>query len=94
VTADTITALAALVAAVGVIITSVLALWAKHAAERSRQVVENSAAELTVIKGVVMELGPALDGRLSQLLKAEIAKARSEGLLDGAQAQRDREGRP
>lgn len=88
-TADTIAALAALVAAVGGIVAAVLAYRSKRAAEASKDATDANAARLMLVEGVVMTLGPALDGRLTELLKAEIGKARAEGVLQGGQDQRD-----
>ena len=83
-TADTITALAALVAAIGAIVATVLAY-------RARRVVEDIDAKVILIGGEVREVGRRIDGRLTQLLKSTGDLARGEGFAAGEQAERDRQ---
>lgn len=78
-----ITAVAALVAAVGGIVAAALASRAKVAAD-------NNASELVVVGDQVRALGKRMDGPLSELLVTTRALARAEGVAAGEQAQRDR----
>lgn len=97
----TLTALGALVTAVGVIL---IAYWAYRSKERATRAVEAAAEaarltaqgneEIQLIHGEVREIGARIDGRLSELLKSSIAQARAEGIATGEQAQRDRTAPP
>jgi hypothetical protein len=78
-----ITAVAALIAAIGGIVAAVLA----HRARKRVDVVEKA---LITIDGEVREVGKRIDGRLSELLRSSGALARAEGVAQGEQAQRDR----
>lgn len=81
--ASFITAIAALLAAVGGIVAAILAY-------RARRGVEDASLALTVIEGEVREVGERIDGRLTELLKSSSALARAEGVAQGEQSQRDR----
>jgi hypothetical protein len=81
--AANITAVAALVAAIGGIVAAVLSY-------RARRRVEDVEALVINIDGEVREVGRRIDGRLSKLLETTGALARAEGVAQGEQAQRDR----
>ena len=90
----TITAIGAVVAAVGVILT---AWWAYRAKTQASE----ATAQITVVGKDVYELGKRVDGRLTELLDAAAAKgvtdaalARAEGQAEGEQKQRDRQAPP
>ena len=82
-TAETITAIAALVAAIGGIVAAILAHRAKATAEAAEKAV-------VAVGDNVFELGKRMDGPLSELLSTTRALARAEGVAAGEQAQRDR----
>lgn len=84
---EAITALAALVAAVGGIVAAVLA-------NRAKMTAEDSHAQIIATKEGVFELGKQVDGRLTELLNATRQSARAEGVAAGEQAQRDRAAEP
>lgn len=96
-TADTLTALAAVIAAVGVIVTAVLSYLnrqaaadakeraddAAHAAQRATAAAEASQRAIVRTEAGVFELGKRVDGRLEELLKATADLARAEGMASG-----------
>lgn len=104
----TITAIASVVAAVGLIVTSVLAYLSRRATQRAAEratiaadaaVAAQAAAEaskkaIVATQDGIFELGKQIDGRLSELLKSSAALARAEGVAQGEQAQRDRSAEP
>ena len=99
-TPETLTALAALVAAVGGVVAAILgylnrrkviaaaeaAAIAKIAADAAKVAAENSQREIVATKDGIRILGERIDGQLDKLL----AGARAEGHAQGEQAQRDR----
>lgn len=82
--APVITALAALVAAVGGVVAAILA-------SRAKKRVDTAAADLVLVGDEVRKLGDRMDGPLSELLVTTRKLARAEGVAAGEQAQRDRE---
>ena len=92
-----IAALGGVVTAVGVIL---VGYWAYRAKERAADAAEAAAkaaaeanaarSEIMVVGDKIVEVGKALDGRLSELLREARATARAEGMAAGEQAQRDR----
>jgi hypothetical protein len=104
----TITAIASVIAAIGLIVTGVLAYLARRAtlaaAERAtvaadaavaaQLAAESSKKAIVATQDGIFELGKQIDGRLSELLKSSSALARAEGVAQGEQAQRDRAADP
>lgn len=95
--ADTLTALAAVIAAAGAIVTGILSFLnrkaARDAADRALLAKEAAEASQTAIVRTeqgVFELGRQIDGRLSELLKTTADLARAEGLASG----KEQAGRP
>ena len=78
-----LTAIAAVIGAIGGIVAAVLSYRAKTR-------VDKVVRDLTIVDGNVVELGDRVDGRLSELLKTTQALARAEGVASGEQSQRDR----
>lgn len=89
---------------VGVIVT-LLNYRASNAARRdaaaAKAAAETASHGIVEIGGKVYDLGKAVDGRLTQLLEANAAKAavtadlaRAEGVHDGERQQRDRASEP
>ena len=81
--ASTITAVAAVLTALGAILG---AYWAY----RARQATKLNEARIVETQGGIYELGQKLDGRLEELLRISRAAARAEGVAAGEQSQRDR----
>lgn len=104
----TITAIASVVAAIGLIVTSVLAYLSRRAtqlaAERAtiaadaavaaQTAAESAKKEIVATANGIFEVGKKLDGRLTELLASETALARAQGIAQGEQAQRDRAAEP
>jgi hypothetical protein len=102
--AEQLTSLAALVAAVGGVLAVILgflnrraarnaetkAAAAKVAADAAKVAAENSQREIIATKDGIRILGERIDGQLDKLL----AGARAEGHAQGEQAQRDRSSGP
>lgn len=93
----TLTALASLVIAIGVIVSAVLSYRTRQAtaaasaaSANAQRAAEASQAEVIAIKGEVYEIGKRIDGRLSELLTEQTGRARAEGITFGEQAERDR----
>lgn len=97
-----ITAVTALVVAVGALVlnflkqrsadrAAVAAEDAKAAAMRAAELAEESHAEIIATKKGVFELGKQIDGRMGDLLEAVRKSAHAEGKAEGEQAQRDRQ---
>lgn len=84
---ELITAIAALVAAIGGIVAAFLAY-------RARRKVEDIDARVIIIDSEVREVGKRIDGRLTQLLESSTKLARAEGVAVGEQSQRDRAADP
>ena len=91
--------LAALVTAVGVFVAVVIgylnrraAAAAKVEATNAKDAAREAAARLIVVEGAVVEVGVRIDGRLTELLESETGRARAEGVAQGEQEQRDRNG--
>ena len=97
----TITALGALVTAVGVIL---IAFWAYRAKVKATEAADRTVKldrVLIDISDKVYALDERVDGRLSELLKSNreksealIVAARAEGIATGEQNQRDRHAPP
>ena len=96
-----VTALSALVAAIGAVaavfvgfLNRKAAAASKVAAEAAKVAAERTDERLIVVEGAVVEIGPAIDGRLTELLASETGRARAEGIAAGEQQQRDRNSQP
>jgi hypothetical protein len=88
----TITALGALVTAVGVIVIAFLnyrrGIVADLAETVEKELLEAQNAELVQTKGGIYQLGKKLDGRLQELLQLTEISARAQGVLEGRAAQK------
>ena len=93
-----ITAVTALVVAVGAFVLNLLrgqaaeraAVRAADEALAARVAIEESKAEIILVGDRVVEVGKQIDGRMEELLRAARAAARAEGVAAGEQSQRDR----
>jgi hypothetical protein len=83
-----------IVTAIGVIVVAYFAYRAKVEASRAARIADDLQAPLIRIGDQVLEVGDAIDGRLTALLKSETSAARLEGVAAGEQAQRDRQAPP
>lgn len=88
--AEFLTAIAALIAALTASIAAIGVLWTRRKAAEAAEAALAAKRALVEIDGAIFGLGERIDGRLSELLKAETGKARAEGIAQGEQAQRDR----
>jgi hypothetical protein len=81
----TLTAIAAIIGAIGVILA---AYWAYNAKKAGME----NKGEIAIVKGEIRNVGTRIDGRMDELLRAATASGRAEGVAAGEQAQRDRSG--
>jgi hypothetical protein len=93
---DTMAALAALAAALGAFLTGLAALVVGirngRKADVAQQLTEQVRADLIQTRDGVYELGPKVDGKLDELLKATQAAARAEGHIEGVADERKAHG--
>ena len=93
-----LTALAAVIGAIGGIVAAILAYRGKQKAGEAKTASDQNRAEIIAVGDKVYKLGERLDGPLSELMKSIRAEgvsaanaARSEGHAAGEQAQRERQ---
>jgi len=89
-----ITAAAILVGMAVNLVGAVSAWRARQEAKRARVAAESSKDVYAVVDEHIVNLGRAVDGRLSELLKSTERLARAEGVAAGEQSQRDRQSPP
>lgn len=101
---STLTGIAAIIAASGAVVATVLgylnrrsmgvqrekAAEAAAAAEAARVAAEDSKREIIATKDGVFELGRAVDGRFTELLRVTKAAALAEGRLEGTATEKAR----
>lgn len=84
---STLTGIATLIAAVGALVVSAInhqrVTEAKTKVDSAAKTADESKVEITKVGDRVYELGKAVDGRLSELLKITEAAARAKGKLEG-----------
>jgi len=93
-----LTALAAVIGAIGGIVAAILAYRSKQKAGEAKVATDENRAEIIAVGDKVYALGERLDGPLTELMKSIRAEgvsaanaARSEGHAAGEQAQRERQ---
>ncbi|HEY8837400.1 MAG TPA: hypothetical protein VIO16_06930 [Dehalococcoidia bacterium] len=89
-----ITAITALIVAVGALMLNFFKQRSQEraeiAAERAATLAAESKAEIIATKKGIFELGKQIDGRMEDLLEAVRKAARAEGVSAGEQSERDR----
>lgn len=87
--ASIVAAITGLITAIGVIITALLAYRARMAATEAKQIANDAKDAITEVGGNVYLLGKRVDGRLTELLKVNAAKASIEITAAHAQGVKD-----
>jgi hypothetical protein len=73
----------AVIAAIPGLVATFAAYMARRDAQHAKRAADKSVEEIVIVHGEIRELGRAVDGRLTQLLKTSSDAARAEGRLEG-----------